>query len=57
MEFLTKIEAEDRLRFIPEDARFCPDCLTELKLVHTDDSIYYCPNEMCLNDEQGELNE
>ena len=53
MDYLTKTEAEERLRFAPEDARFCPDCLSELaKTEDGDKSIYYCPNEMCLNEEQ-----
>ena len=58
MEYLTKIEAEERLRFANEDAKFCPYCLTELKLIASDTHHnYYCPNEMCLYDEQGELDE
>ena len=51
MEYLTKVEAEERLRFASDDAKFCPDCLTELKKSETS---LYCPNEMCLNDEYEE---
>ena len=55
MDCLTKAEAEERLRFAPEEAKFCPDCLTQLSGV---DDIgdgrpgFYCPNEMCHNGAQ-----
>jgi len=51
-EALTKTEAEERLRFEPDDALFCPDCLTRLVFYATNViyGTWYCPNEMCLND-------
>jgi NAD-dependent DNA ligase len=32
---------------------FCPDCLSGLE--RTEDGVLYCPNEMCLNDEQEQI--
>ena len=56
MEYLTKQEAEERLRFEPEDGKFCPDCLTKLAEVSGNDGMrIYCPNKMCLNDEWEEV--
>jgi hypothetical protein len=34
---------------------FCPDCLSGLE--ETEDGILYCPNEMCLNEEQQKISE
>jgi len=48
---LSKAEAEERFRFAPEGARFCPDCLTELRKRDSDKGgVFYCTNEMCMND-------
>ena len=54
MDYLTKDEAEERFRFAPERALFCPDCLTELREITLEDGSIeiYCPNEMCLNEER-----
>jgi len=47
---LSKAEAEERFRFAPEGARFCPDCLTELRKIDSDKGgVFYCTNEMCMN--------
>ena len=57
MDCLTKAEAEERFRFTEEDSKFCPECLSELRLVKgtEDDPYYYCPNEMCLSEEQYDM--
>ena len=57
MGYLIKTEAEERLRFAPEGAKFCPDCLTQLREAEDDEGHhFYCPNEMCLNDEEIKFN-
>jgi len=33
---------------IEDDKLYCPDCFSELGTVTKD--VFYCPNEMCLND-------
>jgi len=53
MEYLTHAEVMDWLHSESEDTIFCPYCLTAL--AQTDDGFWYCPNDMCLNDEQGKL--
>jgi hypothetical protein len=50
-QWLTKQEAEERFRFDPEDMHYCPECLTALVFLE-EDGVYYCPNEMCLNENQ-----
>ena len=44
---LTKTEAEERLRFAPDDAFFCPACLEELR--KASDGLLFCLNSQCLN--------
>jgi hypothetical protein len=34
---------------------FCPDCLSGLE--QTKEGTYYCPNEMCLNEEHYEADQ
>jgi len=51
MDCLTRAEAEERLRYAPEDGKFCPDCLSEL-VGSIGDSFLFCSNEMCLNEAQ-----
>lgn len=55
MDYLTKAEVEECLRFEPEEAVFCPDCTT--RLILQEEGGWYCPNEMCLNEDSGELGE
>lgn len=53
MDYLTKDEAEERLRYAPEDAKFCPDCLSQLdELEGAEGLVLMCRNEMCLNEEE-----
>ena len=40
----------DWLNEQPDDSFFCPSCLT--RLVQRDGSIFYCPNEMCLDERE-----
>ena len=58
-EYLTKAEAEERLRYAHEDAKFCPDCLSQLgELEGADESlVLMCRNEMCLNEEEYPIKE
>jgi len=53
IDYQTRDQVADWLRHQPDDAVFCESCLTRLK--QTDDGSWYCPNEMCLYDEQGTL--
>jgi hypothetical protein len=53
MDYLTRDAVADWLRHQPEDALFCEHCLT--RLVQTDEGDWYCPNQMCLYDEQGKI--
>ena len=55
MDCLTKAETEERFRFAKEDAKFCPDCLGQLReILDTDNNrtVFYCQNEMCQNEAQ-----
>jgi hypothetical protein len=53
-QWLTKQEVEERFRFDPEDSKYCPECLTKLRL-SLEGEQYYCPNELCLNHDQYDL--
>ncbi len=53
MDYLTTNQLKDWADNQEEGRFFCEHCLT--RLVQTDEGLYYCPNEMCLNDEQGEI--
>jgi len=52
MKKYTKEEAQNQLNQLIKVGYtlFCPDCLSGLE--QTEEGIFYCPNEMCLNDEQ-----
>jgi len=53
MDYLTAEQVADWARHQPEDGFYCECCLT--RLAQTDEGLYYCPNEMCLYDEQGKI--
>ena len=50
---LTRDQIIDWVQEQPQEGVYCEYCLTRLR--QTDDGLWYCPNEMCLYDEQGEL--
>lgn len=63
--YMTKKEVQDWADSLPEDARLCNNCLTQMIEVEEDegkevqDSAYnrperviYCPNELCDDDAQ-----
>jgi len=54
MSFLTRDQVADWLNHQrDEKAFYCEDCLTKLVKTETAKGVkLYCPNEMCLNDEQ-----
>ena len=54
MDYMTTDQIRDWASDQPDDALYCIHCLT--RLVPTDEGLWYCPNEMCANDEQGEIN-
>ncbi len=53
MDYLTRQQVFDWASQQSEDALFCEHCVT--RLVQTDEGDWYCPNEMCLCDEQGKI--
>ena len=53
--YLTRDQLMDWAQDQPDDAVFCEHCLS--RLVQTEDGLWYCPNEMCLYEEQGVLTE
>ena len=53
MDYLTSEQVGEWARHQPDDAYYCEHCLS--KLAQTDEGKYYCPNEMCLYDEQGNI--
>jgi len=55
MDYLTKSQVLDWIKAQEEDALFCDYCLSKLR--RTDDGLWYCPNEMCLYDEQGNIDD
>ncbi len=55
IDYLTRDQVFDWAKDQPEDAVYCESCLTRLS--QTTEGLYYCPNEMCLCDEQGDIDE
>ena len=57
MEIYNKEDAKRQLQQLTDMGytHFCPECLSGLET--TDDDTLYCPNEMCLNEEQQKINE
>jgi len=53
MDYLTRDQVLDWAQSQEDDAVFCEHCLT--RLIQTDGGLWYCPNEMCLYDEQGKI--
>lgn len=53
MDYLTAEQVGEWARRQSDDALFCEHCLT--RLVQTDEGLWYCPNEMCLYEEQGKI--
>lgn len=51
--WFTKQEMLDWVELQSDEAKFCPECLSVLRLV--DDMYYYCPNESCLNQDRYDL--
>ena len=57
MKIYTEEEAKKQLNQLIDMGytSFCPYCLSGLET--TEDGKIYCPNEMCLNEEQQEISE
>lgn len=55
MEYLTTEEVRGWVNSQIDDAYYCEDCLT--RLVQTDEGKWYCPNEMCLQDDEITITE
>ena len=55
IDYLTAEQVKDWAKDQPEDAVYCEHCLT--RIINTIGGLWYCPNEMCLYDEQGDLEE
>lgn len=55
MDYLTADQVRDWAQDQPNEAYYCEYCLTQL--VQTDEGLWYCPNEMCLNEEQATIDE
>ncbi len=57
MEYTTKQHHLKLVLNLTDDAKLCPYCYHELREVDGDGSggEWYCPNEMCLNAEQGKI--
>ena len=53
MDYLTTDQIKDWAEFQSDGSYYCEHCLTQL--TQTDEGLYYCPNEMCLYDEQGKI--
>ena len=53
MGYLTLDQLRDWVADQEEDSLYCEFCLHQLSQLG--DGKWYCPNEMCLNDEQYEL--
>lgn len=53
MEYLTAKAIQSWAKSLVDGTYYCFYCLTELK--RTDDGKWYCPNEMCLYEEQGKI--
>lgn len=51
--FLTKKQVLAEFKNAKNTDLFCVYCYE--KLAKTKEGHYYCPNEMCLNDEQGTI--
>jgi len=49
MDATTKRELVRGLTGTPDDTLMCPECFHFLEW--NDEGCYYCPNEMCLNEE------
>jgi len=55
MDYLTKQDIIDFVETLDEGV-YCPNCLTHLKPIDTDNGKrWYCPNEMCLNEDEIDL--
>jgi len=55
IDYMTAEDVGDWARHQPADGFYCKHCLT--RLAETDDGQYYCPNGMCLYEEQGTIEE
>lgn len=53
MEYLTEMDVKRWAEDLKERTYYCPHCRTEL--VETVEGNFFCPNEMCLYDEQGKI--
>lgn len=53
MDYMTAGQIKDWAKEQPDDATFCIHCLT--RLVKSDGELWICPNEMCANDEEGQI--
>ena len=53
MDYLTADQVKDWASEQADEGYWCESCLT--KLAQTSKDEYYCPNEMCLYREQGEI--
>lgn len=51
--WLSKKEVLEEFENAKDDDKFCVYCYE--KLEKTKEGTYFCPNEMCLNEEQGEI--
>lgn len=50
MKPINKKELIEWFKTFKKENLFCPHCCS--KLEYTDEDKYYCPNEMCLNEEE-----
>lgn len=53
--WLNGTEVKAQLKNAKKDDKFCVYCYKEL--ARTKEVLYYCPNEMCLNDDMGKITE
>lgn len=56
MSYLTAEQVRDWAAHQPEDGYWCEDCLSRL-VQNPESGKYYCPNEMCLNQEEYDIKE
>lgn len=55
MAYLKAEQVKDWANSQPDDATYCEFCLT--RLAQNDEGLWYCPNKMCLWDEQVKIEE
>jgi len=44
----TALKGKKIKQWFKDETFYCPDCFSELGIIRKD--VFYCPNEMCLND-------